>query len=130
MAAEAPHQFYNQLSATAEGILTTLSDDMRISGNLVGQPQYMVILAGEHIIQDPTQAMFALRQPKSHQGSALVNETGAFCWNELLTTDAAAAEKFYTALQLDGGDGSGRADAPIRLSRTASAWQRHVADHH
>jgi hypothetical protein len=48
MAAEAPHQFYNQLSNTAEGILTTLCDDMRISGNVVGQPQYCVILAGEH----------------------------------------------------------------------------------
>ena len=49
MAAEAPHQVYNQLSNTAEGILTTLCDDMRISGNVVGQPQYMVILAGEHM---------------------------------------------------------------------------------
>ncbi len=48
MAAEAPHQFYNQLSSTAEGVLTTLSDDMRISGNVMGQPQYMIILAGEH----------------------------------------------------------------------------------
>ena len=48
MAAEAPHQFYNQLSNTAEGILTTLCDDMRISGNVVGQPPYCVILAGEH----------------------------------------------------------------------------------
>ena len=49
MAAEGPHQFYNQLSNTAEGILTTLGDDMRISGNVMGQPQYMVILAGEHM---------------------------------------------------------------------------------
>ena len=49
MAAEAPHQFYNQLSSRAEGILTTLCDDMRISGNVVGQPQYAVILAGEHM---------------------------------------------------------------------------------
>ncbi len=48
MAAEAPHQFYNQLSSTAEGVLTTLADDMRISGNVMGQPQYMVVLAGEH----------------------------------------------------------------------------------
>ncbi len=48
MAAEAPHQVYNQLSNTAEGILTTLCDDMRISGNVMGQPQYMLILAGEH----------------------------------------------------------------------------------
>jgi hypothetical protein len=49
MAAEAPHQFYNQLSNTAEGVLTTLADDMRISGNVMGQPQYAVVLAGEHM---------------------------------------------------------------------------------
>ncbi|HXG16911.1 MAG TPA: hypothetical protein VNK50_11720 [Calidithermus sp.] len=49
MAAEGPHQFYNQLSSTAEGVLTTLADDMRISGNVMGQPQYAVVLAGEHM---------------------------------------------------------------------------------
>ncbi len=49
MAAEAPHQFYNQLSNSAKGILTTLCDDMRISGNSVGQPQYAIVLAGEHM---------------------------------------------------------------------------------
>lgn len=49
MAAEAPHQFYNQLSNTAEGVLTTLADDMRISGNVMGQTQYVVVLAGEHM---------------------------------------------------------------------------------
>jgi hypothetical protein len=49
LAAEAPHQVYNQLSNTAEGILTTMADDMRISGNVMGQPQYAVVLAGEHM---------------------------------------------------------------------------------
>jgi len=49
MAAEAPHQFYNQLSNTAEGVLTTLCDDMRISGNVMGQTQYMLVIAGEHM---------------------------------------------------------------------------------
>jgi hypothetical protein len=49
VAAEAPHQFYNQLSNTAEGILTTLCDDMRISGNVMGQPTYVLVLAGEHM---------------------------------------------------------------------------------
>ncbi len=49
MAAEAPHQFYNQLSNTAEGVLTTLADDMRISGNVMGQVQYLLVLAGEHM---------------------------------------------------------------------------------
>jgi hypothetical protein len=49
VASEAPHQFYNQLSSTAEGVLTTLADDMRISGNVMGQSTYVVVLAGEHM---------------------------------------------------------------------------------
>jgi hypothetical protein len=49
MAAEGPHQFYNQLSSTAEGVLTTLADNMRISGNVMGQPNYCLVIAGEHM---------------------------------------------------------------------------------
>jgi hypothetical protein len=49
VAAAGPRQFYNQLSNTAEGVLTTLADDMRSSGNLMGQPQFVVVLAGEHV---------------------------------------------------------------------------------
>jgi hypothetical protein len=49
MAAEGPHQVYNQLSATARGMLTTMCDDMRISGNVTGQPHYCLVLAGEHM---------------------------------------------------------------------------------
>jgi hypothetical protein len=48
VAADGPHQFYNQLSNTAEGVLTTLADSMRISGNVMGQPTYVLVLAGEH----------------------------------------------------------------------------------
>ena len=49
VAADAPHQFYNQHSSTPEGVRTTLADDMRISGNVMGQPYYTVVLAGEHM---------------------------------------------------------------------------------
>jgi hypothetical protein len=49
LAAGAPHQFYNQLSSTAEGVLTTAADSMRISGSVMGQPQYALVLAGEHM---------------------------------------------------------------------------------
>jgi hypothetical protein len=48
MAAMAPHQFYNQLSNTAAGVLTTLCDAMKNPG-MAGQPQYCVVLAGEHM---------------------------------------------------------------------------------
>jgi hypothetical protein len=49
VAAAGPHQFYNQLSNTAQGVLTTLADSMRISGGVMGQPTYVVVLAGEHM---------------------------------------------------------------------------------
>jgi hypothetical protein len=48
-AALAPHQFYNQLSNTAEGLLTTLCAHMRISAGVGAQPQYVLIIAGEHM---------------------------------------------------------------------------------
>jgi hypothetical protein len=48
MAAMAPHQVYNQLSGTAEGVLTTLCDSMRNPGQ-AGQPNYCLVLAGEHM---------------------------------------------------------------------------------
>jgi len=49
MSAEGPHQFYNQLSSTAAGVLTSLCDDMKHHGSTNGQPQYVVVLAGEHM---------------------------------------------------------------------------------
>src|SRR5499433_3571598 len=49
VASDGPRQFYNQLSSDAEGILTTLADDMRISGSVMGQSTYVVVLAGEHM---------------------------------------------------------------------------------
>src|SRR2546421_8049913 len=49
MAAEGPHQFYNQLSPDAEGVLTTLAESMKHSGGAGRQPQYVVTLAGEHM---------------------------------------------------------------------------------
>jgi hypothetical protein len=48
-AALAPHQFYNQLSNTPEGILTTACAHMCISAGVAGQPQYVLVIAGEHM---------------------------------------------------------------------------------
>jgi hypothetical protein len=48
-AALAPHQVSNQLSNTAEGVLTTIADSMHISGSVTGQPQYAVVIGGEHM---------------------------------------------------------------------------------
>ena len=48
-AAMAPHQYANQLSNTAEGVLETLCAHMRISAGIRSQPQYVLVFAGEHM---------------------------------------------------------------------------------
>lgn len=47
-AALAPHQFSNQLSSTPEGILKTACAHMKISAGTGRQPQYALVIAGEH----------------------------------------------------------------------------------
>ena len=45
----APHQYYNHLSNTAEGLMTTACAHMRISAGASRQPQYVLIVTGEHM---------------------------------------------------------------------------------
>ena len=49
-------------------------------------------------IQDPTGAVFALWQPKDHNGAGIVNKPNSFTWNELMTTDTKKAGEFYSAV--------------------------------
>jgi len=50
------------------------------------------------IIQDPTAAVVALWEPRTHQGAGIVGEPNSLCWNELNTGDADRAAAFYTGL--------------------------------
>jgi uncharacterized protein len=47
------------------------------------------------VFADPTGAVFAVWQPRAFAGAELVNEPGAFAWNELNTRDTDAAKSFY-----------------------------------
>lgn len=47
-AALAPHQFYNQLSSTPEGLLATACAHMRISASTGWRAEYALVVAGEH----------------------------------------------------------------------------------
>jgi hypothetical protein len=49
IAADGPCQIFNQLSDSPEQLLLTMADNMRISGGVVGQTYYVVILPGEHL---------------------------------------------------------------------------------
>ncbi|MEV0386130.1 VOC family protein [Nonomuraea sp. NPDC050643] len=44
----------------------------------------------------PDGSYAAAWQARGHRGAELVNEPGSFCWNELLSTDVPAAERFYS----------------------------------
>ena len=50
------------------------------------------------LVQDPTGALFALWQGRSHPGFAVREEPGAAGWFELATRDPARAREFYTSL--------------------------------
>jgi uncharacterized protein len=50
------------------------------------------------VFADPQGAVFGVWQPGHHRGAQLVNEPGAWCWSELLTTDVDLAQAFYAAV--------------------------------
>lgn len=50
------------------------------------------------VLQDPTGAFFSIWEPRANPGAGVVNEPGAFCWNELYTTDPKKAADFYIGL--------------------------------
>jgi len=50
------------------------------------------------IIQDPQGAIFCVWQAKKNPGVGVLDEPGAMCWTELMTSDPGAAAKFYTGL--------------------------------
>ena len=68
-------------------------------GAKVMMPPFQVVQAGHmSIVQDPTGAHISFWQKIQHSGAQLVNDPGCWVWNELLTRDTAAAQKFYSDL--------------------------------
>jgi uncharacterized protein len=68
-------------------------------GARVHAPAFDVLQAGRMaVIQDPQGAFFMVWQAKEHLGAALVNEPGAFCWNELNSPDLEGSKAFYSGL--------------------------------
>lgn len=46
-------------------------------------------------VRDPVGAIVTLWEPRGSIGAELVNDAGAFCWNELATSDPDRARSFY-----------------------------------
>ena len=63
---------------------------------------------------DPQGALFAIWQPNLHIGARIKGETGTMCWNELMTTDRAAAIEFYVGvLGMERGETAEAMDYPM-----------------
>src|SRR2546422_260672 len=56
-------------------------------GQVFMPPMDVLDLGRMAILADPIGAVFGVWQPHSFAGAEIVNEPGAFSWNELLTTD-------------------------------------------
>jgi predicted enzyme related to lactoylglutathione lyase len=67
-------------------------------GTSIAEPMDVVGLGTMAVFTDPTGAVFGIWQPGTFAGAELVNEPGAFAWNELGTRDVGAAKKFYAAV--------------------------------
>jgi predicted enzyme related to lactoylglutathione lyase len=75
------------------------ADRAKELGASVHVPPFDVLEAGRMaVIQDPQGAFFMIWQKKQHFGAALVNEPGAFVWNELNSPDLDASAEFYGGL--------------------------------
>ena len=73
----------------------TIAKVKSAGGMVFVEPMDVLDVGRMAVFADPTGAAIALWQPKAHKGAEIVNEPGAFTWNELNTRDTAAATSFY-----------------------------------
>jgi predicted enzyme related to lactoylglutathione lyase len=65
-------------------------------GTIIVAPMDVMTAGRMAIFADTTGAVIATWQPRDHTGAQLVNEPGAFIWNELSTSDLSKSKEFYT----------------------------------
>ena len=69
-----------------------------LNGQVLMPPFDVLDVGRMAVVADPTGAIFAMWEPKSHIGAELVNVPGAITWNELGTKDVETAKRFYADL--------------------------------
>lgn len=68
-------------------------------GGAIFMPPMDVLDSGRMaMISDPSGGGVAFWQPKGHAGADVLGEPNTMAWNELMTRDTAAAQKFFTEL--------------------------------
>jgi predicted enzyme related to lactoylglutathione lyase len=94
---------------TVDDVDASLAKAEAEGGTVVAGPIEVLEAGRMGIVQDPVGSVTSVWQPREHIGAELVNEPGTFTWNELATSDVAAARAFYRGLfgwgVSAGGDG-------------------------
>jgi predicted enzyme related to lactoylglutathione lyase len=67
-------------------------------GQVLVEPMDISVVGRMAFVLDPTGAAIGFWQAGQHFGAAIVNEPGAYCWNELVTPDVPKAAEFYGAV--------------------------------
>jgi predicted enzyme related to lactoylglutathione lyase len=70
----------------------------RLGGRIYQEPTDIPTVGRFAVIADPQGAAIAIFKPSSELKLHDVTKEGEFCWNELMTSDAAAAFEFYSDL--------------------------------
>jgi predicted enzyme related to lactoylglutathione lyase len=83
---------------SVESVDRSAEQAARLEGTVLMEPFDVLDVGRMAIIQDPTGAVVALWEPRSHHGAELIEEPGTLAWNELETTDPARAATFYAGL--------------------------------
>lgn len=81
--------------ADADGTVAKVAG---LGGTVINGPFDVMTYGRMAIIQDPTGATFSIWEPIERQGIGISSEENAFCWADLITTDAAKAKPFYEQL--------------------------------
>jgi len=69
-----------------------------LGGNIYKAPTDIPTVGRFAIVADPQGAVFSLFKPQNAMTLHDSSKPGEFCWNELMTSDSAAAVKFYSTL--------------------------------
>ncbi|MGI8987557.1 MAG: VOC family protein [Nocardioidaceae bacterium] len=112
--------------ASAGWTVYLASDDMRatlhavvtVGGRVLTPPTALLGEAVMAVAEDTTGAAFGVWQPLDLIGARLVNEPGAFCWSELMTSDYELARAFYGGVfgfEYDDRSASTHAYSMLRL---------------
>jgi uncharacterized protein len=103
---------------SVDDVAETLAKVGAAGGTTMVEPMDVQGLGTMAVFTDPTGAVCGVWQPGTFHGAELVNDAGAFGWNELGTRDTAAAKQFYGAVF-----GWGYDDEPSDRAGTYTIWK-------